>query len=439
MRLGAMEKSPERNYHPKGQLELFNLTNNISNAAPSYGEAKETMMPKELAKLRNKVVDLECNTKTAPASPRSLLRNLEAIDWSFADRGKGHQLEALHPYPAKFIPDIPASFLSALPIPPGTVVLDPFCGSGTTLTEAQRRGIRAVGIDLNPIACLISRVRTTPAPPRLDIAASKVAATARANQNPVRWAIPNVDHWFKRDVQEAIAAIVHAIKEYPVAATRDALRLALSSVLVRVSNQESDTRYAAIEKNITGIKVTGHFLAACKKIEQALAAREWSLSTTEVIQADALKLPSDAIGSPVGMVITSPPYPNAYEYWLYHKYRMWWLGFDPLSVKSQEIGARAHFFKRDHHTAEDFRPQMRKVFELIDAVLVHGGFVCFVIGRSRIHGQIVDNADIIEGLAIERRYTQIARIERVIAPYRKSFNLSHANIKTESVLVFQKA
>jgi SAM-dependent methyltransferase len=373
-----------------------------------------------------------------PSSARELAHRLEAVDWNFSTRGKGDQLESLHPYPAKFIPNIPASFLSTLPIVRDTVVLDLFCGSGTTLTEAQRRGIRSVGIDLNPIACLISRVRTAPTPSKLEISAIQVAAIARANRNPERWSIPNVDHWFKDDVQEAIAALVQAIKEYPVQSTADALWLALSSVLVRVSNQESDTRYAAIEKKVSHADVAGHFLTACKKIEQALAARSWSLSSSQVIQGDTLALKPEAIKGRVGMVITSPPYPNAYEYWLYHKYRMWWLGFDPLLVKSQEIGARAHFFKRDHHTAEDFRTQMKQAFCLFDAVLVHRGFACFVIGRSKIHGHIVDNADIIANVALEYNYMQIARIERTISSTRKSFNLSHANIKTESVLVFQK-
>ena len=140
----------------------------------------------------------------------------------------------------------------------------------------------------------------------------------------------------------------------------------------------------------------------------------------------------------VNLVITSPPYPNAYEYWLYHKYRMWWLGFDPLAVKAREIGARAHFFKRQRHTEENFWAQMRQVFQLIDQVLLPRGFACFVIGRSIIHGNVISNADTLQTLAAERRLQPVARIERVLSPHRKSFNLSHANIKTESVLVFQK-
>lgn len=145
-----------------------------------------------------------------------------------------------------------------------------------------------------------------------------------------------------------------------------------------------------------------------------------------------------AIGMPVGMVITSPPYLNAYEYWLYHKYRMWWLGFDPLVVKSQEIGARAHFFKREHHTEENFLDQMRSTFALINSVLVDLGFACFVIGRSKIHGRIIDNAEIIQAVAEEQGLSLISRFERVISTNRKSFNLSYAKIKTETIIVFQK-
>lgn len=370
---------------------------------------------------------------------RAFQDRLRSVDWSFTNRRNGHAVEAIHPYPAKFIPDIPRAFLSALHVPNGTAVLDPFCGSGTTLSEAQRLGLPSVGIDLNPIACLISRVKTAPTPLNFEQVAVGIADAARINRDPRRWDIPNVDHWFRPEVQEAIAALVQEIGTSQAKGSNDALRLALSSILVRVSNQESDTRYAAIEKPVTKVDVFDHFLAGCRKISKALSTRDWEpLPQPRVIEADTLKADPAAIGMPIGMVITSPPYPNAYEYWLYHKYRMWWLGFDPLAVKAQEIGARAHFFKREHHTEENFWVQMRGAFALIDAVLVDVGFACFVIGRSKIHGRIIDNADIIQAIAEERGMSLISRFERVISADRKSFNLSHARIKTETIIVFQK-
>jgi hypothetical protein len=88
-----------------------------------------------------------------------LSTRLDQINWDFVERLGPSPLEGVHPYPAKFIGDIPRSLIETIGVPPNTVVLDPFCGSGATLVESQRLGYEAIGIDLNPIACLISRVQ----------------------------------------------------------------------------------------------------------------------------------------------------------------------------------------------------------------------------------------------------------------------------------------
>ncbi len=367
-----------------------------------------------------------------------ICERLYSIDWSFADRERPHEIEAVHPYPAKFIGEIPSALMRTLACPCGTLVFDPFAGSGTTLIEAQRLGLSSVGVDLNPIACLISQVKTGVMPENLTESARGIVTAASRSRVKRKVEIPNVDHWFKTDVQTAIVALLEELKGIEDIATYNALRLAVSSILVRVSNQESDTRYAAIEKNGSHENVFAHFIGAVDKLNRALVARNWSLAPAKVIEANTLTLNPKELDGKVGLVVTSPPYPNAYEYWLYHKYRMWWLGFDPLAVKEQEIGARAHFFKRNHHTEGHFWDQMRTTFKLIEKVLVKRGYACFVIGRSKIYGRIIDNANIIEAVAAEAGFSTIARIERPILSTRKSFNLSHANIKTETVLVLQK-
>jgi site-specific DNA-methyltransferase (cytosine-N4-specific) len=372
------------------------------------------------------------------ASHHVACNRLSEIDWSFSRRERASAIEAIHPYPAKFIGDIPRALLGALTLPKNTVVFDPFTGSGTTLMEAQRRGVPSVGVDLNPIACLIARVKTAPTPETLSDIADAISVAARKNKAPVRWDIPNVDHWFKDDVQKAVSGLLQEINSLQKGILYDALRLALSSILVRVSNQESDTRYAAVEKPVTRDDVFSGFVSAAEKLHKALQARTWDLAPAKVIEGNTLTLKPSDLRDRVGMIITSPPYPNAYEYWLYHKYRMWWLGFDPLVVKEQEIGARAHFFKREHHTEQHFWDQMRKTFNLIDRTLVKHGYACLVIGRSKIHGRIVDNADIIQTVAKDLDFAVCSRFDRVISSTRKSFNLSHANIKTETVLVLQK-
>lgn len=367
-----------------------------------------------------------------------ICERLHSIDWSFENRERPHEIEAIHPYPAKFIGELPGALMKVMPCPRDALIFDPFVGSGTTLIEAQRLGLSSVGVDLNPIACLISRVKTGVRPERLVELADRMVVAASRSYIKRIIKIPNVDHWFNADVQIAIAALLEELNGVENGHAYDALRLAVSSILVRISNQESDTRYAAIEKKVSRENVFTYFVSAVDKLNKALISRDWSLAPVKVIEANTLMLSPKDLGGKVGLVVTSPPYPNAYEYWLYHKYRMWWLGFDPLAVKEQEIGARAHFFKRNHHTEAHFWHQMHNTFKLIDKVLVERGYACFVIGRSKIHGRIIDNADIIKSVAAEIGFSVIARIERPISSTRKSFNLSHANIKTETVLVLQK-
>ena len=363
--------------------------------------------------------------------------SLGKINWDFPDRVSPSSIEGIHPYPAKFVAELPRALLNTLPIPSGTAVLDPFCGSGTTLVECQRRGLLSVGVDLNPIACLMTRVKTTYQLAGLKEAAEAVVDSARNVRATEIPEIPRLNHWFNVEVQNALATISNAIAAIPIV-YQDALRMALSSIIVRVSNQESDTRYAAIEKNVTSEFVYKEFLNASRRISEVLDERDYPLVSSTIIEADTLTLDPAQIGNQIGLIITSPPYPNAYEYWLYHKYRMYWLGFDPISVKKREIGARAHFFKRDHHTADEFVKQMFQTFKLINEVLVSDGYVCFVIGRSCIHGRIVDNAAIIEKVARTAGFKLVFMSERIISAKRKSFNLSHAKIKTEKVLVLKR-
>lgn len=363
---------------------------------------------------------------------------LALIDWDFKVRAVRHEVENVHPYPAKFIADLPATFLDILPVPQGGIVMDPFCGSGTTLAEAQRRGYQTLGVDLNPIACIMARVKTRPLPVKVLQSAAEVAQLLnRSNAISVPH-IPNLNHWFQPSIQVALTRLTNAIDVAPIE-HQDFLRLAASSIIVRVSNQESDTRYAAIEKRISAPDVENAFRRACEKLHAALLARDYPLATAEVIQANLLDLDLKDYEGRVGMIVTSPPYPNAYEYWLYHKYRMWWLGHDPIDVKEKEIGARAHFFKKNRHTSSTFVGQMQKAFDGFKRVLMPGGWICIVVGRSVIHGEIVDNAKIVQEAGEAVGFDAVYRGTRNILGSRKSFNLSHANIKQESVIVMRKA
>ena len=87
-------------------------------------------------------------------------QRLEAVDFDFHGTNTGYLTHGLHPYPAKYIPQIPAALIRELSNT-GDAVADIFCGSGTTLVEALLAGRNAIGIDANPLACLISKAKTT--------------------------------------------------------------------------------------------------------------------------------------------------------------------------------------------------------------------------------------------------------------------------------------
>ncbi len=73
----------------------------------------------------------------------------------------------LHPYKGKFIPQLVEYFLDLhtdnfkhdICFQPGDIVLDPFCGSGTTLVQANELGIHAIGIDISTFNSFISNAK----------------------------------------------------------------------------------------------------------------------------------------------------------------------------------------------------------------------------------------------------------------------------------------
>ena len=98
-------------------------------------------------------------TEFASVTRRTKIQDLN-LNWREKDlpeRERTKHVHRLHPYLGKFVPQLVEIFLRKYR--PETV-LDPFCGSGTTLVEANALGIHAVGADISEFNCLLSRVKT---------------------------------------------------------------------------------------------------------------------------------------------------------------------------------------------------------------------------------------------------------------------------------------
>ena len=368
---------------------------------------------------------------------RDAIERFSGLDWTFADAQTRGGLHSIHPYPARFIPQIPRALIELFQPLTGAPVLDPFCGSGTTLVECQAAGVPSFGIDLNPVATLISDVKIHPPDREIGCEAARLAAEAAAAGSALP-DIPRLRHWFTPGAAAALAGLTSRLAEVPEGRSRNALRVALSRIVVRVSRQDSDTRYAAVDRAVGARDVYALFVESARTLDAAFLERTVPGAESGVLTKDILSVEPGDLPWKFGLIVTSPPYPNAYEYWLYHKYRMYWLGEDPLAVRASEIGARTHYFRKNPATAGHFRTQMSHCFGLFRAVTVPGAIACVVIGRSIIRGEAIDNAALLRAAAAEHGFSAIARALRRIPAGRKSFNPAHGGSASETVMVFRR-
>ena len=99
-------------------------------------------------------------SQTTAVRRSASVRRFNEIDWDFPDQFSQSAFSDLHWHPCRFPSQVPALVIGRL-TSIGDAILDPFMGSGTTLVEAQKLGRKSL-IDINPIACLMTRAKTLP-------------------------------------------------------------------------------------------------------------------------------------------------------------------------------------------------------------------------------------------------------------------------------------
>lgn len=378
---------------------------------------------------------------------------LEAMDWDFVGAKTSYLTHGLHPYPAKYIPQIPNALIQELSSV-GETVADIFCGSGTTLVEALTLKRNAVGIDANPLACLISEAKTGSLTPdalnelrEIATRASTYAAQVGDTDgtlfpntffvsNAQRPDIEAISFWFEPFIVEELAEILSWCTSIASPSARTVARVAFSAIVVTVSRQDSDTRYVRRDKNT---RRGDAFKRFAKSLADAIHAVE---EFTELVEPrfSCRVLHSNILTAPdVGMfdlVVCSPPYPNAYSYHLYHMTRMLWLGLDQPTFKKAEIGSHRKYSLRGA-SIETFKSEMSAIFAWLRIHLRAGRYACFVVGDSIIGGQKYSNADLIAGVAASHGFAQVSRIDRRMQDTKKAFNPAYGKIKAEQILILQ--
>lgn len=386
------------------------------------------------------------------------LERLDAIEWDFANANTNYLTHAIHPYPAKFIPQIPNALIQELSSV-GETVADTFCGSGTTLLEALQLKRNAVGIDANPLAALISRAKTTPvSETELEILkthifecrellsrAEAVTGNLFHDRIPFKsdgWR-PSMDvceFWFEPFAVEELAELRKAIVAIPSKVITQLCQVVFASIIVGISKQDSDTRYVRREKTLRPgdavRRYVGRIESSCTAVREMSGLIEDRFSCM-VLNTDILKAPSLP---EFDLLVTSPPYPNAYSYHLYHRTRLLWLGYEPTEFKQIEIGSHRKYSSKglSRATPDTYKREFESVFCWLRDSLRNKRYACFVIGDSTVGGERVDNSSILASAGAKFGFREVKRIRRTIAPTRKSFNPRMGRIKNENILILKK-
>ena len=406
----------------------------------------------------------------------------------------------IHPYPAKLLLHIPYFFLNnEILSSEGDVVFDPFSGSGTVLLESLLSNRSAYGMDTNPLARLISKVKTTPIhTKKLSYETRKLFASIGKKTAAFEPDVVNIEHWFYPHVRRQLSRIYAAIETVADNEAKDFFSVCFSNCVRRTSL--ADLRVSVPVKLNPDCYAKGHWLreAATKRInwlrrvnvvkefENIVRANESRMSDfveptrdqlARIIGNDA-RDPAEYIGINAknhsmkrpSLIITSPPYAGAQKYIRASSLSLGWLHLCPRSGLRQHeettVG-REHYHKSEFsepketgikkadallkvireknplraHIAANYLCEMQTCFHNSISVLRPGGHFILVAANNRVCGHDFKTKnylrEILENQGLTLRLELVDDIQsRGLMTKR---NKTASIISRESVLVFKKS
>ncbi|WP_437481380.1 DNA methyltransferase [Sorangium sp. So ce1014] len=352
-----------------------------------------------------------------PADAAMLAHALDVASSSTAEEAARAHVHGFHSYPARMHPDTARRLIEALSRP-GERVLDPFCGSGTVLVEARLARRAAIGVDANPLAVRLARLKVQDSTPgereRLVAAAREVASAAderrKARAGPSHRYGPEDVALFEPHVLlelDGLRVGLDRLAGHGADALRADLELVLSAILTKLSRRTSDTSEHELPRRIAAGYPARLFIRKAEELAQRLADVAAPLSASPpafIEEGDARVLRGVEPGS-VHLAVTSPPYPGVYDYLAHHEARLRWLRLRSARFEQDEIGARRHLDPLGPDAGRvRWREELGGVLVALARVLRSGAPLVLLLADSVVAGAPVYAVDVVRAAASGARF-----------------------------------
>ncbi|WP_374949582.1 DNA methyltransferase [Mucilaginibacter sp.] len=360
-------------------------------------------------------------------------------DWSFAEsRSVEHFTHGYHRYPAKFIPQIVKKLIEKYTVK-GDKIVDVFAGCGTTLVESKLHGRRSEGVDINPVAELITRTKIAAIEPEILISEFEALKhqfdSYDSNQIYIADNHPRIDYWFEQSQKNKIAYLYQIILNNECLTQKDFFLCALSNILKNCSKWLQTSTKPQIDPKKP---IRDPFDALVFQISRMLKKNEEffnelkahnNLNTPCIIKlADARKTGIRA--NSADAIITSPPYVTSYEYADIHQLTGYWYDYIQdlpefrrnfigtfysnnkdvemeIPLAKEIVQALLPISKKSAGEVANYFRDMLAVISEMRRILKPNGVVCIVVGNTTMKNVKIQSAEVfaqmlyIQGLHVE--------------------------------------
>jgi DNA modification methylase len=376
------------------------------------------------------------------------VERLKGIDWGFASEDTRYLTHPIHRYSSKFPPQVASRLIEEL-TSPGELVLDNFVGSGTTLVEANLLKRHSVGVDLNPVACLVSATKVRPIhDPALERAIEGIVSVAGGRiarlkgqdtlnrsstpEPPVEKIGAKTSRWFFESDLRDLTSIRDAISGVDDISIRRLALVSLSEILRRCSKAHSAYANLMVDKKA---RPKGHALNLF--VRQLVSNRDRIKELNrkfnvgfepDIIRGDARNLRA-LRDERFHLVISHPPYIGAVPYAEFLALSLLWLGHDPRELDGKLIGGR----RQRKDVVERYMEDMNRVFLEMYRVLLPSRYCCVVIGNPVVFGNMIPLNENFVTLGKRAGFRYITELSR------RRINMRKGILRDEYILVFRKS